>query len=159
MSAFIVSKGHIRFLVEAALRLDRHGFSWWSPAHGARRSLKKFRTADGDLSADELGALLWEENVKSVDHRYSEENGVGPYKHARSSLPVDPVQVLKAADCYVYQTCEHPEWETSEAKHIIDALKADAINALPGYESALWGAPEAWENEDENKVVALTDLL
>jgi hypothetical protein len=108
---------------------------------------------------NQLGALLWDENIRSVDSRYREENGVGAYEHVRSSLLIDPVQVLKAADCYEYQSCEHEEWIESEAKTIIDALRDAACNAMPGYDAAVWGAPEEWENENGNKVIALTDLM
>lgn len=159
MSAFIVSKGHIRFLVEAAGRLSRDPVSWYYD--GRRRSLSRFikKESADTLTPNELGALLWEENVKSVDHRYSEENGVGAYQHVRSSLPIDPVQVFASLRCYEYQSCEHEDWETSEAKAICDAIKDAAIRALPGSDDTEWGVPEAWENEDGNKVIALTDLM
>lgn len=159
MSAYIVSKGHIRFLVEAAGRLSRDPVSWYH--NGRHRSLSRFIKTDSpnELTPSQLGALLWEENVRSVDHRYSEENGVGAYAHVRSSLPIDPVQVFASLRCYEYQTCEHPEWETSEAKAICEAIRRAAIRALPGSDDTVWGAPEGWEDEAGNKVIALTDLL
>ena len=159
MSAFIVSKGHIRFLVEAAGRLARDPVSWYHD--GRRRQLSRFikKESPDTLTPNELGALLWEENIKSVDHRYSEENGVGAYEHVRTLLPIDPVQVFASLACYEYQSCEHPEWETSEAKVICDAIKDAAIRALPGSDATVWGVPEEWENEADNKVIALTDLL
>ena len=157
MSAFIVSKGHIRFLVEAASRLGREPVSWYTD--GGRRQLSRFIKTDkpNELTLNQLGALLWEENVKSVDERYREENGVGAYKHVRSSLPLDPVQVFASISCYEYQACEHEGWETSEAKAICESIRDAAIRALPG--EGVWGVPEAWEDEAGNQVIALTDLM
>ena len=159
MSAFIVSKGHIRFLVEAAGRLGRDPVTWYHD--GRHRQLSRFIKNDtpNTLTPNQLGALLWEENVKSVDHRYSEENGVGAYQHVRSSLPIDPVQVFASLRCYEYQTCEREDWETSEAKVICDAIRDAAIRVLPGSDDTEWGVPAAWENEVDNQVIALTDLM
>jgi len=63
------------------------------------------------------------------------------------------VQVLKSIDCLDYQSCEHPGWAASEAKAFIDRLQSAAIHALPGYEAAIWGAPEPAAN-----VVSLSSL-
>ncbi len=49
-----------------------------------------------------------------------------------------PVQVIKACDCYCYQSCEHPGWDQSEAKHLIECIREAAIALLPGYEAAAW---------------------
>jgi hypothetical protein len=159
MSAYIVSKGHIRFLVEAAGRLSRDPVTWFH--NGRHRQLSRFIKSDtaNALTPNQLGALLWEENVRSVDERYREENGVGAYEHVRSSLPIDPIQVFASLRCYEYQSCEHEGWETSEAKAICDAIKDAAIRVLPGSDDTEWGVPAAWEQEDDNKVIALTDLL
>jgi hypothetical protein len=46
--------------------------------------------------------------------------------------------VLKAIDCYRYQSCEHPGWASSEAQQFCLALQALAINHLPGYDQAPW---------------------
>ncbi len=53
MSAWIVSQNHIRLLVEA---------------------LHKYEVINGatqGITTDTLGQMLWPENVKSVNHRYS----------------------------------------------------------------------------------------
>lgn len=170
MSAFIVSKGHIRFLVEAAGRLGREPVSWYTP--NGRRSLSRFARTDreGELTPTELGRLLWAENFRSVGYRYEDADPSdlpGPvptpspegYEHVRSSLPIDPVQVFASLSCYEYQSCEHEGWEGSEAKLVCEAIRRAAIRALPGDDSTVWGVPEAWEDEAENKVIALTDLL
>ena len=97
--------------------------------------------------------MLWDENIKSVSHRYGEENtdklpGVIGETYAYDAHEnfifgpdVNPVAVLKACRCYAYQSCEHPGWEDSRAKALIDNLKDSAISSLPGYEEAEWGNP------------------
>jgi hypothetical protein len=49
-----------------------------------------------------------------------------------------PAAVFKALDCYEYQSCEHAEWEDSEAKSFCDALRKRAGTKVPGYEEAPW---------------------
>ena len=48
------------------------------------------------------------------------------------------VEALKALDCYEYQSCEHPEWETSEAFEFCRAMRNLLIGCLPGYDAAQW---------------------
>jgi hypothetical protein len=72
-------------------------------------------------------------------------------------LTFDPVQVIKAADCYAYQSCESDDWEKTEAYSFIESLKASAMRALTGYDGAEWGAPAVYENA--KNVVCLTDLM
>lgn len=161
MSAYIVEKKHILYLVEAAT--DRrigvpHGgcFSWYHrevPAlrHTARR--RELHCGDYDRAA-EVANMLWCENIKSVSHRYPNESSgtlpgprncgfvIEPHNFSSFTTDFDPIQVIKACHCYEYQSCEHPEWETSEAYCFIESLKSAAVRQLPGYESAAWGIPE-----------------
>lgn len=151
MSAYIVERDHIRYLVEAALKLrlghhPGHGpFSWYW--NGDRRTLPA-----GDYErACEVARMLWAENIASVAHRYPNEpqNDLpGPAgesfeytEHRPWDCNIDPVQVLKACSCFEYQSCEHEGWKTSEALAFVDALVWEAISALPGYADAAWGAP------------------
>lgn len=106
--------------------------------------------------AAEVGMMLLLENIKSVSFRYPRDKSsatlpgpVGGEAISRSDFArvahfsPEPVQVLKSVSCLRYQSCEHPEWETSEAYAFLESLEQSAINALPGYEEAAWGAPEA----------------
>jgi len=149
MSAYLVSRGHIRYLVEAALHLDQEGLRhYW---HDGRSHYVN------ELTADDLGLMLWTECAKSVGARYPNDGpddlpgpiGDGPrfgYVHVPvwHHSPV-PVAVLKAIRCYEYQTCEHAEWESSAAKAFCDALTHYAVSRLPGYDSAPWGCPPELE--------------
>lgn len=62
-----------------------------------------------------------------------------PYAYKRYGNALKPVVVLKAIDCYEYQSCEHDEWAESEAHAFCHALRKRMIHSLPGYEDAPWG--------------------
>jgi hypothetical protein len=98
-----------------------------------------------------VGQMLWSENLRSVQCRYEDTkptelpgtDDIPLYDaHAPWPQPIDPVEVLKAADCYEYQSCEHPGWETSESRSFIMRLRQRAWQHLPGYDDAPWGAPD-----------------
>lgn len=140
MSAYILSQEHIDCLVDAALTaLHNSGFSYYH--NGERHPVDPF-------NIDDLGRMLWRENIKSVAYRYQErtENNTLPgpiptpdpesYHHEHIPYLVNPVVVLKAIACYEYQTCEHPEWEESAACAFCEALRSRMIYLLPGYEEA-----------------------
>jgi hypothetical protein len=145
MSAYIVEKNHILYLVGAAI----------SPAIAV---FGKFGghvlTVGDDESSAELGNLLWRENIKSISARYphrssgslpgsSEKNFVIERADFPTRFKVfEPVQVIKAADAFEYHSSIHKEWKTSAAKEFISALRREARRALPGYEAAEWGAPK-----------------
>lgn len=89
-----------------------------------------------EATAGRVGAMLLAENRRSVDHRYDETELEEPYLFTKLRGIPDPVIVLKAISCYEYQSCEHPEWATSEASRFCVALQAKMIGLLPGYDQA-----------------------
>lgn len=154
MSAYIVDKDHILYLVEAAMsrQLSRHGgqFSWYHGEPG-----EHFQLGAGDYErAAEVANMLWQENIKSVSARYPNESSAtlpGPvgedfviasHDFSFTGFNIEPVQVLASCDCYVYQSCEHEGWQSSEAHAFIERLRSHAWHALPGYDKAEWGAPK-----------------
>ena len=175
MSAWIVSKRHIDVMVQSALvgPTDLHrwnpmsdGFSWY---HNGTHRLDL--TAEvGDESAPAvagfsglelvppsvLGQRLWNENRRSVDHRYGEENEEHLYAFApvyedgvttigasgltQTLKPLVPAaELVKGIACYEYQSCEHAGWEGSEAHAFCEAMEDMILHSLPGWESAPWG--------------------
>ncbi|WP_280437505.1 hypothetical protein [Nocardia carnea] len=137
MSAFIVSNGHIDVLVNAV----------------AQYGVAPTRTSRIDYRA--LGQLLWDENVRSVDHRYRESHPRDRYVLHTTEGDLDPVAVLKAVDCYVYQSCEHPGWEDSDAHTWMTRLREAIYTATPGYRPlvpsrySVGRMVPAYTNEDE----------
>ena len=85
-----------------------------------------------------------EANIKSVSYRYSEEEACATQEWLSMELDdyledcAKPVtgyavaQIHSLASSLDYQSCEHPEWETSEAKRIIDAVLTDTSVAPAG---------------------------
>ena len=152
MSAWIVERAHVAYLVNAATSpmIQRGGgvmYWYWGDDQNCTLDV-------GDHEeAVRVGQMLWDECIKSVRSRYRgkpPEAFPGPgdrdFEFRREDLRplvgVDPVQVLKSCDCYAYQTCKHEEWEESEAFAFIRSLKEYAINVLPGYADAQWGPPK-----------------
>lgn len=142
MSAYILDRTEIRFLVAAAQLWE---LSWWDGTH------HKIHRVD-DAAAERAGQMLWAENVRSVSNRYpnSLDNLPGPcdrdYSYGKHSMRWSlclatkahnlPLQVLRMLATYEYQTCEHPEWPDSEAYQFVRMLRAEAIRRLHGYDKA-----------------------
>lgn len=80
--------------------------------------------------------MLWDENYRSVNHRYGESEITPEYRW--QPVRRDPVSVLKAIACYEYQSCEHEGWRSSEARQFCDELRHRMIQFLPGYDEAEW---------------------
>lgn len=137
MSAFQVSPNHIGAIVRWYLDEcpDSHRGQW--------RQMRPNRN-----DADDMMAALAFECWRSVRYRYPEGPLPGPIAFEDTPVMCDgrlrlykrltPVQVIKACDCLNYQSCEHPEWETSEAKRLLDGIREAAISSLPGYSQAEW---------------------
>lgn len=142
MSAFIVSTAHINALVNAGYRACvANSLSWYV---GVER-----RTLTSD-NLDAVGAMLMQACVASVDYRYGETNQIPFYRHT-FRLPRPAVAVLKLIDCYEYQSCERPDWPTSEAHAYCAALRNRLIGQLPGYDAAPWAIGE----DEEGPAVTL----
>jgi len=130
MSAWIVTKVHIDAMVQAAMDSSRGiPFSWSHENEGHQLTVS---------TKDMVGSMLWRENHMSVNARYDENTDTPAYRFERTQ-EFSPVQMLKAIDCYEYQSCEHDGWETSSARAFCDELRAVLIHSLPGYEQAEWG--------------------
>jgi hypothetical protein len=150
MSAFLVDRSHIVALIEAAASVSHRnhssGLSWYH--NGARMNLEY----GGHASWVACGQMLWDENLRSIHARYPDTIGhpknlpgtvgesyrIDPkdFRHARGAI--NPVRILKACDCYTYQSCEHEGWEASESHAFIEALRHKMIGMLPGYDDSPW---------------------
>jgi hypothetical protein len=153
MSAFMVDTVHIDAMLTAGLHLParrQSRLTWYWPDLDAATDRGIWTAAELMVHADQrrhelttdtagrVGAMLLAENRRSVDHRYDEQELEEPYLFTRLAGTPDPVVVLKAIDCYEYQSCEHPGWRFSEAQPFCQALRALTIGHLPGYDRAPW---------------------
>ncbi len=126
MSAFIVTEKHIAALV------------------GYYARMRNFH--DSCERLDEIGQLLWNENVQSVNFRYNETSEAPPFTYISAyshSKLLPAISASKQAQCVAYQSCEHDGWEKSEAKEICDAIESHALHEFlrtcPEYNEAPWG--------------------
>lgn len=111
MSAWKLGHAHINALVQIALR---HEVSGPPP--------------------DDLGQMLWRENYKSTNYRYSERCRAPNFVfNARAKQPND-LEALKIVNCYQYQTCEHPGWPQSDAYALCKTLEDQLYEKL-GHEA------------------------
>lgn len=117
MSAFLVSKKHIDTLVSAAVQYGTMGVRGHETAVGQR---------------------LWEANVKSLNAHFGSKVEKRTYEFEKALVP-EPVEVLKAIQCYEYQSGDFPGYDKSEAAKLCASLTAKAVTKLPGYDDAPWG--------------------
>lgn len=169
MSAYVVDRDHIIYLVDAARKLSLargntsagSDFSYWN---GSERV--HLRCGD-DEAAAKAAQMLWDANILSVLARYPDdakdvedakriarETGEspmpGPIKEdfdIGDDFPFihntpEPLQVLHSCSCYEYQSCETETWELSEAWRFIDSLRAAAIRRLQADKDLTWGSPK-----------------
>lgn len=55
---------------------------------------------------------------------------------------LSPVQMLKLLDCFDYQACEVDDYERSDARRQVQAVRRNVIASMPGYDAAAWGIPD-----------------
>lgn len=152
VSAYMVGQEHIDALLTWALAdpKDVARVRWFWPAlepdddHAAYQA--KVHVLDY-TTADETGAKLWHENLRSVAARYpSDADGERPgpigladadvllYRFDRlpgNARGLEAARtILNALRCYEYQACEHDGWRGSEAHAICEAIRYRAIERL-----------------------------
>jgi hypothetical protein len=166
VSAWIVEREHIHVLIWAGLRPDPYGVLTWRTAipDGSQRHPDSEETGSLGLplpynkfelrpdTANRVGQMLVNTNRASVNHRYAgSEDSDGRlfvarkpavYRYPRCGpreLGWSGAELLKAINCYAYQSCELDDWSDSEAQAFCEALKDRLICRLPGYDDAPWG--------------------
>lgn len=132
MSAFVVDDFHINFLVNWASNPYHSGavsYFWGGDWHDIRRDPAR------------VAHVLHAENVRSVNYRYRENQSADNFQFVHMGmgyLDPDAVQVIKAAHCLRYQSCETPDYFETEAHAILAAMIDAATRELPGYADAHW---------------------
>lgn len=128
MSAYIVSDEHINVLTASIYGLV---------PYPTLQSLMTTEYLREPGARDRIGQILRDENVRSVNRRYDEDDMVF-YQFEEPSHRFSSVEVLKALACYEYQSCEAKGWEISVARALCAELRLAIIRHLPGYEEAAW---------------------
>lgn len=126
MSAYIVTDTHINALVtwasshKASAYYDNPGRSWF--------------TYQNEQATSEL---LYIANVISVNYRYKLADPIGAITYKPTGLH-RPIEIIKLCNSLDYQSCEHPDWDDSLAKKLLDEIRRVAATKLPGYDAAPW---------------------
>ena len=115
MSAWIVSKAHIDFLVAAARAFDIE-------------VQDGIETVSAKKSPDQFGKILWDENHRSVNYRYDEKKETPEYHYDerfdkfefKSFTGIGFLET--AVGCYDYQTCECDDYKESVAYEILQKM-------------------------------------
>ncbi len=136
MSAYMVSKRHIDYLVTAAL------------------------AAEFATDPDETGRMLWRECLNSLKFRYPgdgdgerpgpaefRDGDVDTYTFRAASAPT-PVALHSLIRCYTYQSCEHPGWGDSLACMLTEALD-EPMKDMES-DTAWWGPPREEDQPDQS---------
>lgn len=92
-------------------------------------------------NATNFGATLRKENIRSLVKRYPQDEAeyASGYEYTFTPMAtLTPVEIIKACNCYGYQTCENDDYVDSAAYNIITCIRETAIHSLAGYEDAAW---------------------
>jgi hypothetical protein len=126
MSAFICHNSHVTALAVYAARNILLGWT----------------------DANQIGVMLQAENVKSVNYRYGEATEPDfEICEWAAFHGFSEVQILKAAHCLSYQSCEHPGWEESDACKLLESIIGETPADMSGYEEAAWEITPPANNE------------
>jgi len=124
MSAFIVTKAHVAAIVR-----------WYERSGG-------LRTHHDAPLPETLAAMLYAENVRSVNHRYSHHAPDEPLAFSVRDIGIapdlTPVQAIKAIHCLRYQSCECEDFDTTPSAKMLDRMESWGVSHLPGYDDAPW---------------------
>lgn len=101
--------------------------------------------------ANAIGEMLVKENLSSIHARYPDtitdpDNTPGPfnqywlapYEYQERHYRMAVAEAFSAISCYEYQSCEHDEWEQSDASKFCDALRHSLARCIHGYSDAPW---------------------
>lgn len=145
MSAFVCGRAHILGLAAFAA-LESAGRSSCNVEPRYVRGLESLDGKRGVQLAAAYADVLYQQNVRSVNHRYRESEEPEPLapsgvELAASVIGISAVQILKMCNCLEYQSCENDDYYDTVAYRLTVAIKDAAIRQLPGYEGAEWGHP------------------
>jgi hypothetical protein len=155
MSAFVVNKEHIDLIVSTMIELKVYVRN---PLGGDSYNYA------AEWSADDLGRVLWGQNVKSVQGRYPAEQFADDYRDVSAytfkryhGLKWGPIGTLVSS--LDYQCCDADDWETTLAFHYLTKLNEYLVKKLPGTGEAPGGAyPDKLDAFCAPGMVSLLDL-
>ena len=147
MSAFMCSDRHLCVLAAYAVRHVLEAIPYELRSQLDSGGFER-RAGDYKRTVGRVAVMLALENLSSIEHRYPGDHATE--RAAYETIDVPPtaeheartlprLAIVKACHCYAYQACEHPGWETSAARKLINAIETHAVRELPGYNDLQWG--------------------
>jgi hypothetical protein len=126
MSAYIVSNNHIN-LIASYFADHRHGEGLWCELDGSYGYLSPL-----DGTAEKLAHILFDENVRSVNARYTEaQSPEFNYVYlSQARRYYSPEEIARALDCLEYQLCETDDYRQSKAWELMCAMRKDLLDGL-----------------------------
>lgn len=119
MSAFIVNNNTINAVLGFANDIDPKEF--------------------GCVDHSALGQLLVNENYRSVNYRYGDDDTPHLFVYSRYTVPT--TAALQHLSCIEYQLCEPPDWKTTRAFQLCARLRKNMVSQL----LLELGAERAWD--------------
>lgn len=158
MSAWVVDREHIDVLIRFGLSRSaaQSTLSWCVNPDAENWQDREYRKLDFE-TVDEVGRMLWLENVRSVAYRYPDTSSgdrPGPndftdteaweYVYRDPGYLMTPQETLKAVGCLHYQSCECDDYEATEARRCLEAIEHAAVGML-------YDGPWGWDREELSK--------
>ena len=146
MSAHRQEKAHVDALVTLAIAGKPSGCRVMNPrpltfVHSSDSySIQSDEFPNSDyfkmLSPTEIGKILWDENTRSLNARYSDWPDDGEYGVYEPTRLLNLADAIVAISGYMYQACEHPRWHESMAYAFCIHLKAHLASCASGVSEA-----------------------
>lgn len=138
MSAYLCNSEHIAALAVFAVKQGS--------------VLSEYRKdADPVKTARNVAQEMMRQNIASITHRYPNHNlpdsadvaivaEVGDLAERYYFAPnvLSPLEIVKMAQCYEYQSCETGNWKNTLQKRQSDWIIGEAIRKIAGYDAAPW---------------------
>lgn len=126
MSAFTLPDNHISAIIGYAVRHNAIGYAMFAiDMHYDRNpSPEQLR---------EIGQILLDENYRSVNTRYREEEQTPRFIYNprfENGKCLTHKQVINAIRCYDYQSCETNDYNSSPAAKFVSSIKNSAVERL-----------------------------
>jgi hypothetical protein len=129
VSAYICAFAMFDMLAGYAARRRVHLY----PPHELRDAVEmEFGTDTPNLATyyPRAARVLYAENVRSVAYRYRDDSAAPDYRFTPIDLMPTASRVLGAIACLRYQSCECPDYHSTVAAFVLDAIERDAIRQI-----------------------------
>ena len=140
MSAYIVSDNTIHAIVKGLEKYQQ--FEYYEAENFNSAKYRRSIIIDLQQMRNDIGQSLLDENYRSVNYRYREEEKAPKYSY--KDVEINEGVLLGCINCYIYQACETDDFFESKLYrsllHLKDAMLERMIQAQ-GYEIP-WGYEE-----------------